>query len=788
MFEGDACTLSKDGLHLGTITKDPATHLYTIPPGSFTGKSNVAATAELWHARSGHAGMRRVSELHKHVTDVLRLPSTINTSCEPCLKGKAHKLPFDSEMEEANCPGDIVYSDVAGPYSTSREGHRYFITFTDAYSRQTWVVCTPDKRVAEYFPFVLKELQSKFQISTIRIHADKGREYLPLNKLDAIKLTTTEGYTPQHNPVAERMNRTIKDCARTMLIAADLPVSFWADAVQQAARLYNQLPHSSLNTTPFEKLNGRPPSAKHWRIFGAKAFVLIPNEHPNFTQRALSGILVGCLPHGIYRVFTELGTDVESKHVTFDESTYPGRTFLYLHNLLSDSDSDLSGEDAISWTTDESISSNSSICLDHSEISTREFSDDISTESDSISDCSEPKISQPLEEVPDFNYSNEYEADHEISDEELLQKVTYIPPAPSTFRTTDADEQFFTPARDTTNSHIGNNMEEPTTYQSDRPQRNRRRPDFYHANVCVTTSDTPTLSEALNSTPTEREMWLQAIQDEHDSLVENGTWTTPAFLPKGKKPLPSFIILQVKRDSEGKVERFKARIVAGGHMQHNHDFDKQHTPVMDFNTLLLFLNLTLIWNLKPRHVDVTTAFLNGTLEEEIYITLPKGLPQGNGKRLRRLLKAIYGLRQAHHRWHIKLSKDLQQEGFVELRQLRCVFFRKKGDSIVFILVYVDDLLILAKTEADLEDVVATLRKFYYIRALGEVSWFLGMSIKWSSDSDSRSVTLSQKQAISSLLEEFDVPTSRSTYSPMVKNFYSLLRHETNSSVVKMDKY
>ena len=108
-------------------------------------------------------------------------------------------------------------------------------------------------------------------MNVIRIHTEKGHEYALTGKLDLVELSTTSGYTPQHNPISERINRSLKDPARTMLMAADLPHSFWADAIQHAVQIENQLPHSAIGTTAFEKLRNVRPSAKYWRVFGFKA-------------------------------------------------------------------------------------------------------------------------------------------------------------------------------------------------------------------------------------------------------------------------------------------------------------------------------------------------------------------------------------------------------------------------------------------------------------------------------------------------------------------------------------
>ena len=178
-------------------------------------------------------------------------------------------------------------------------------------------------------------------------------------------------------------------------------------------------------------------------------------------------------------------------------------------------------------------------------------------------------------------------------------------------------------------------------------------------------------------------------------IRDRGTIVPKKKVPPGAVILPSFMVLQVKRQGNGAVERFRARCVAGGNVQTRHSYTHKSAPVVEFSVVRLFFKVCISKRYIIIQVDVIGAFLNGDLDEIIYIRLPKSLPAPFGGALCRLYKSMYGLKQAHHQWHKKLCADLRRNGFVELPSAPC-FFRKEMDSgDVYILIYVDNLLVAA---------------------------------------------------------------------------------------------
>jgi Reverse transcriptase (RNA-dependent DNA polymerase) len=151
-------------------------------------------------------------------------------------------------------------------------------------------------------------------------------------------------------------------------------------------------------------------------------------------------------------------------------------------------------------------------------------------------------------------------------------------------------------------------------------------------------------------------------------LQAKGTWEDVDVATCS--PLPTHPVLQTKRTMKGEFERCKTRIVAGGdHQKYGVIYIDTYPPFIEWTIVRLFLYLLCVFSWEKHKL---TAFLNGELDEEVYVRTPRGIA-GWPSRIERLLKAMYGLKQAHKAWHAKISGDLIQMGFSELRSVSCVF-------------------------------------------------------------------------------------------------------------------
>jgi hypothetical protein len=182
------------------------------------------------------------------------------------------------------------------------------------------------------------------------------------------------------------------------------------------------------------------------------------------------------------------------------------------------------------------------------------------------------------------------------------------------------------------------------------PAHERRTPARYRANLAIEGSDPrgsrehhelQTYQEAVSGE--ESELWQKSMDKEMHSLLENGTWEL-VERSEGVKPIPMKWVYKVKRDAQGNIERYKSRLVAKGFLQKQGvDFEKVYAPVNKHTTLKALLAIVAQQDLELHQLDVKTTFLNGELEEEIYMQQPQGYEQGGSNIVCRLLRTLYRL-------------------------------------------------------------------------------------------------------------------------------------------------
>jgi hypothetical protein len=260
------------------------------------------------------------------------------------------------------------------------------------------------------------------------------------------------------------------------------------------------------------------------------------------------------------------------------------------------------------------------------------------------------------------------------------------------------------------------------------------------------------------------------MQEEQDSLDAHEVMEY-VERPRGHKVIPVHWIFSVKTDAHGNVLRFKARLVAQGCRQiPGVDVDEVFAPTSSYGSRRTLLATAAAKNMEIHQVDIKTAFLNGELEEEVYVTQPPGFDNGNPNIVCRLHKALYGLKQAPRAWHKTLNEKLLSMGYEVCKSDAGVYIKKHEDGeLSYMLVYVDDLLIVAMGAEEIEWVKKELLTSFKIHDLGEVKDFLGCQIQ--RDRENRCLSISCVPKIDGLCEKFGVSAeSRTVDTPMSKDF------------------
>ena len=260
----------------------------------------------LWHRRYGHLNEQNLQklarkEMVKHFDYNVIVKKDVGF-CEACVEGKHHRSHFEASKTHVSEPLELVHTDVCGKMrEKSIGGAEYFITFTDDKTHYTWVyfLKTKDQAFDQFVEWkALVEKASRKKLKTLR--SDNGGEYTSQKfesylKSQGIRHERTVPKTPQQNGVAERLNRTLVESSRSMLLDAALPQKFWAEAVSTATYLRNRCPTRAVDEmTPYEAWNGVKPRVEHLRVFGCDVYTHIPkDERGKFDAKARKCIFLG---------------------------------------------------------------------------------------------------------------------------------------------------------------------------------------------------------------------------------------------------------------------------------------------------------------------------------------------------------------------------------------------------------------------------------------------------------------------------------------------------------------
>jgi len=214
------------------------------------------------------------------------------------------------------------------------------------------------------------------------------------------------------------------------------------------------------------------------------------------------------------------------------------------------------------------------------------------------------------------------------------------------------------------------------------------KPKVLHTHSDLQPSAPTSIVEALSSPP-----WCQAMTDEYNALLNNNTWSLTS-LPEGAKAVGCKWLFKNIYHADGSFHRHKARLVAKGFSQTaGCDYYETYSPVVKPSTIRLVLTHAVSANWVVRQIDINNAFLNGDLQEDVYMHQPPGFVLDNPLLVCKLHKALYGLKQAPRSWFQKLSNTLHTFGFHAIKSDSSLFVQFHPSYTIFILIYVDDIII-----------------------------------------------------------------------------------------------
>jgi hypothetical protein len=596
--------------------------------------------AMLWHRRFGHLGFANLGVLQRHgLVRGIDVPQDVfakleSLDCATCQQTRPRQPRVSSDSESTHVL-QLVHSYVFGPMQVpSLGGARYVVTVLDDFSKLSVVKCIAAKNdVLTVLPAMLQLLETQSGRRVQKVRSDRGGEYG--NKVLAefaarkgIVMEVTAGYSPESNGAAERLNRTLLERVRAMLIDASLPLSLWGEAVVAACHVRNRSPISGTRAgTPWGLFFGAVPDVSHLRVFGCKVCCHVPRVlRAKLDSVSYSGVFVG-YDGGGHRILVN-GTN----------KVKVSRDCVFLEEPASRAEL-RSSEPAPKRKSAELVI--------HVEKKTDAQADvvpvDSSSSEDRVAVGLVPSTLQEQAQSP-CPHAGEPAEDEPVAVEETsAEEVEIHRNAP--------EEQAASPQEPDGPHHPTRNRRPPNRYTFDE--------DGAAVTMCL---EAPASHVQALASPAARQ-WRQAMDEEMASLHSNGTWDLQP-LPAGRKAVACRWVFALKRDSKGAVERYKARLVAKGFSQKpGVDYGEVWAPVSQYKTLRILLAAVAAEDLHLHQLDIKTAFLNGVVDEELYMQQPPGYAKQGDERVCRLRRALYGLKQASRTWHLALKDFLCSLGF-----------------------------------------------------------------------------------------------------------------------------
>lgn len=213
------------------------------------------------------------------------------------------------------------------------------------------------------------------------------------------------------------------------------------------------------------------------------------------------------------------------------------------------------------------------------------------------------------------------------------------------------------------------------------------------------------------------------------ALKKNDTWDL-VLLPEGRKPIGCKWVFKREIGSDGRIEKYKACLVAKGYSQvEGVDYGEIFSLVAKMTSIHFLLSIVVAYDLEVKQMDVKTAFLHGDLEEENYMSqLEHYVVKGKSNLVCKLKKSLYGLKQSPKMWYQKFDTYVLSLGFVRSKSDHCVYFKFDGDHFLVIALYVDDMLFIGKGKGLIAELKSQLSAKFDMKDLGAARHILGMEI------------------------------------------------------------
>ena len=732
VFKSSVCRiLDRAGKAIGQV--EASNGLYCV--SRVADMANVAFTSRTTiadlHKRLGHISPVQIKAMVASKScDGLELDDSADmTSCTSCEYAKMTRKPIQKThtTPRAKMFGEEVHSDVWGPSPIQAIGkHEYYITFTDDHMRWTTIYLMKQKSTALKF-YQTFEAWCKMQFDALikSLWTDCGREYMSaaftdhLGKQGMIRITAPHD-TPEYNGVSERLNRTILEQTHAVLHASRLPKFLWGEAAVHIVWLKNRTPTRALpgGTMPFQMLHKSKPDLSRIFDWGAPVWVHDPASD-KLDARGVLGRWVGLdCDGGHHRVY------------------WPGK-----HTISVERSVKAAVENVLVPVVD---------VLPLEGEKTAEENCERKSRSDQIEEKAEDRTADMIEQQHDDEANMPQDAPS--CEARIREPSRYVKEIQN----------------GTIHMHHMPSLRNLLPRGMSLPQANFSA-QIEHALVSAVVEaegyDLTLLKDARQRSDWAK--WDDAIHKELTALKGVKTWEL-VKRPKDRNVVGSKWVLRLKKNLEGEIEKYKARVVAKGYMQvEGIDYYETFAPVACLASIRIILAIAAQYGWKIDTFDFHSAFLNRTFDkdEEIFMEqLPDYEEKDRKLYVLRLLKTIYGLKQSSRKWYQIICHLMAELGFIRSEHDPAVFHWRQGDDIMVMVIHVDDCTIAGNSQKLIDKCKAKVKIRYTMTDLGPISWVLG--IKVTRDLDNRTLGLSQTSYIDLILNRFNFTDAKPVSTPM----------------------
>lgn len=737
-----------------------------------------------WHQRLSHLSFKRIKLLALLGILPRRLATTKSPKCLACIYGSMTRKPWRTkgnvsrikpnvvsepgacisvDQMESSIPGFIA--QLKGRLTRSR--YRVATIFVDHASRMGYIHLQKDLTSASTLEAKLQfeAFARKCGVTIKHYHCDNGRFADNVFKQSVDDQGQTISYCGVNahfqNGIAEKRIRDLQEKARTMLVHAKtkwphaITPNLWPYALREACHVMNEVPDDQSMSSKLERFTSVAvaPQLKHFHPLFCPVYALnnrlqSGGRIPKWNARARLGIHLGRSPRHARNVHLVLNTSTglvsPQYHVEFDD---------YFETVRQDSST---SAHAGIWQRLSGLHHSHNIPQIHYKVSSPEPSSAVKAQESTPNQASSAHASfdqEEVQELQDSNLQEDFDTTESPSQESQSQPLrrstrikfptakaienarqgvkVYSNTTPSQLESYSGEEEYYFALHQEDYS-IQDQMSDPISF------------------LAKTDADTMYLHQAMAAP--DRENFKMAIMKEIADHCRRKHWIVipRSQVPKEQEVLPAVWSMKRKRDLVTRLPyKHKARInIHGGKQEFGVNFYETFSPVVNWTTIRITLIFSLINGWYSRQIDFVLAFPQAPIEFDMYMEIPKGVEVEGGStktHVLKLLKNLYGLKQAARQFYLHLKKGMIELGFEVSRLDECLFYSKD----VLFMVYVDDGIIYSKSEKAIDELVTNLGKLFDVEDKGDVNNYLGIHFSRVDDG----FHLTQSHLIDQLVED-----------------------------------